>query len=68
MKKFEIRQCKNPRWSNDAKTAVEVEVEWKHMRGALMPFTANKDDSTEHGRKLFDRIVAGEFGEIAEKG
>ena len=31
-----------------------------------MPFTATPDDSEAHGRELFERALAGEFGEIAE--
>jgi hypothetical protein len=61
-----ILKCKNPTWANAEHTAIEVQVEWQQMKGLLMPFTASSSDTAAHGLDLFNRLVSGEFGLIAE--
>ena len=52
----------NPRYANPEKTAMDCEV----VFGAPVPFSANRDDTEEHGRAIFAACVAGEHGEVAE--
>lgn len=59
-----ITDARNPKWANAAHSAVDLEVE--HAQYGWIPFTASPDDSEDHGRDLFSRAVAGEFGPIAE--
>lgn len=51
-------------WGNTEHTAISLSVE--HSRYGVIPFGATQDDPEPHGRDLFARAVAGEFGPIAE--
>lgn len=42
-----------------------IDLEINHPHYGWVPFTASPDDVEEHGRDLYARAVAGEFGEIA---
>ena len=62
---------RNPKWHNREHTMIECEVDWQddydHVDG-LHPFVAYENDHYDHGRNLFQRLTAGEFGRIAEYG
>lgn len=55
----------DPVWGNAEKTQIELTVKFEHLEQEV-PFTASKTDSAEHGRELFLRAQAGDFGEIKE--
>lgn len=52
-----------PQWATAEQTAINLTVEFENL-GSL-PFTAKQDDSEAHGRELFARAAAGEFGAVA---
>jgi hypothetical protein len=54
-----------PKWANAEKTIIDCVVLFNDI-GEEVPFTANPNDCTEHGREIFARCAAGEFGEIGE--
>lgn len=54
----------SPRWANRSQTLIDLVVRFEEIDEDL-PFTANPNDSEAHGRDIFSRAVAGEFGEIA---
>jgi len=54
----------NPRYANAARTAIDVIVFFPHLKDPV-PFTAAQDDTEEHGREIFNRAIAGDFGAIA---
>ena len=56
---------KDPIWGNAEKNQIELTVKFVHLEQEV-PFTASKTDSAEHGRELFLRAQAGDFGEIKE--
>ncbi len=56
--------AKNPRWANPQKTIVDLNV--SHPVFGEIPFTANPEDMEPHGRELFARAAAGEFGPVAD--
>lgn len=60
------------RWHDRAHTMVECVIDWKghikHMPEGEHPFIAWRDDLYDHGREIFERAIAGEFGRIAEWG
>lgn len=58
-----ILAAKNPYWSNIDQTSIDCEIE--HSVYGWIPFTASKDDSEQHGRELFERLVKDEFGPVA---
>lgn len=54
----------NPRFVNAENTQIDLIV--NHPVFGEIPFTASPDDVEEHGRDLFARAVAGEFGPVAD--
>lgn len=59
--------AQNPQWGNAEHTIIEVEAKWEHLENeGYLPFLANPNDIEAHGVDLYNRCVAGEFGEIAE--
>ncbi len=57
----EINSCQ---WANAAHT--QITLLGTHPEFGEIPFTADSNDSEAHGRDLFARAVAGEFGAVAE--
>jgi hypothetical protein len=55
----------NPKWGNRDRTAVDIVVRFEGIDEDL-PFTANVNDTTDYGRDLYAKAVAGEFGVISE--
>jgi hypothetical protein len=59
-----MMQAKNPKFVNAGKTLIDLIV--THPIFGEIPFTASPDDVEDHGRDLFARAVAGEFGPVAD--
>lgn len=53
----------SPKWVNRSQTLIDLVVRFEEIDEDL-PFTANSNDSEAHGRDIFSRAVAGEFGEV----
>jgi hypothetical protein len=54
----------NLKWANQEHTLIDCEVTFKTI--GTVPFTADPNDTEEHGRDIFARAKAGEFGTVAE--
>lgn len=54
----------DPLWANSSQTAINVTVKFDHLPVAV-PFTAADDPTCTHAAEIFQRAVAGDFGEIA---
>ncbi|MGO4003741.1 tail fiber assembly protein [Pseudomonas fluorescens] len=54
----------NPQWANAEHSAINLLLVTETL--ASMPFTATPDDSTNYGPEIYQRAVAGDFGEIAD--
>ena len=61
---FTLQYAKNPVYNNEEETAILLTVKWEEFVEE-MPFGACSYDSEPHGRDLFNRAKAGEFGEVA---
>lgn len=62
---FTLQYAKNPAWNNESGHEIFVIVKWEEF-SEEMPFTASDYEwDTPHGKDVFIRAVAGEFGEIA---
>lgn len=55
----------NARWSNRSHTTIDLIVRFEEI-GEEIPFTASPNDCEEHGRVIFARATAGEFGPVAQ--
>lgn len=53
-----------PRWSAADHSTIDLDIEYEHI-GKPSSTTASPFDTEAHGRQLFQRALAGEFGEIA---
>jgi hypothetical protein len=64
MKYSAVKNCK---WANAEHSSIECEVNFSDVNSEeWSPFGANPNDHYEHGREIFAKAVAGEFGEVAE--
>ena len=64
MKYSAVRNCK---WATEDHSSIECEVFFDDINSEeWSPFGANPTDHYEHGREIFAKAVAGEFGEVAE--
>jgi hypothetical protein len=61
-----LTSLKNPVWANAEHTMIDCVITTSQFSDEELPFTASAADCEPHGRVLFERIVAGEFGPIAE--
>ena len=52
------------RYANAGRTAIDCFVAFDKFASPL-PFTASPDDSEAHGREIFAKAVAGQFGAVA---
>lgn len=60
---FQYGEVKNPIWANEEKTAIDCLV-FSVRYGCDLPFTADMNDIEPHGREIFQRAAAGEFGTV----
>ena len=65
---MKISNINSPRYSNAESTAITVnlDIESPTLTKSNIPFTATPDDTTDYGPDIYQRALAGEFGEIAE--
>jgi hypothetical protein len=61
---FTVVSVTSPVYASADGSKIDCTVEFAGLERAI-PFTANANDTTEHGRALHTRLVAGEFGTIA---
>ena len=52
------------RFSSQDGQSIDCSVKFDHL-GSEVPFTASKNDPENHGRSMYDDLVAGKYGEIA---
>ena len=62
----QLTSVRAPRWGNPEHTFIECDITTSQFGAEVLPFTARPDDVEPHGRELFQKIVAGEYGPIAE--
>jgi hypothetical protein len=62
--KMNYTSVKNPKWTSDERTSIECIVNFENI--GEVPFAATPDDQHDHTTEIYNRCVAGEFGEIAE--
>jgi hypothetical protein len=56
----------NPRWANPDHTMIDCGITTSQFGDEILPFTASPADPEPHGRKIFEDLVAGQYGPIAE--
>lgn len=61
-----VNSAKNPKWANYGKRSIDLEVDFNELDEEYVPFNADPNDIVSWGPDLYNRAIAGEFGEIAE--
>ena len=61
---FTLQYAKDPIWDNAEGTCIKLTVKFVEFNEEL-PFGATSYDTELHGRDIFNRAKAGEFGAIA---
>ena len=61
-----LTSLKSPIWADAEHTMIDCVITTSQFGDEELPFTASLNDVENHGRVLFERIFAGEFGSIAE--
>lgn len=56
----------NATWADEEQTMIDCNITISQFGDEVLPFTASKNDVELHGRQIFDLIVSGEYGDIAE--
>lgn len=65
MPSIKLTYAKNPKWINAEHSRIDLIAKFEHINYEV-PFTADPNDSAAHGRNIFTRAAAGEFGPVAE--
>lgn len=60
-----ILSAQNPKWLDVEHTTINLEIQFEHLSD-LVVFTASTIDIEPHGRLIFERAAAGEYGEVVE--
>lgn len=58
-----VRSAREPKFTSPDGNAIDLMIEVDHVTGEI-PFSARADDPHAHGRELFRRARAGEFGPV----
>ena len=56
----------NPQWANESFTSINCNITTSQFGDEVLPFTADQNDVAAHGRAIFQDLVAGKYGPIAE--
>jgi len=62
---MEYTTVKNLKWADEEKNSVFCDVDFADLPEEFVPFRASQNDVEPHGREIFARCVAGDFGPIA---
>jgi len=71
-----LLNIKNPKWNiikdeddNEISRVIDCECQWSHLGDETqewLTFTANPNDTEEHGKQLYQDLIDGKHGEIAD--
>lgn len=55
---------RNPKWADESHSSIDCLIKTNTLLDEI-PFTASLNDPEPHGREIFAKCIAGDFGEIA---
>lgn len=61
-----LTSLQNPRWVDVNQTTIDCDITIDQFGDEVLPFTANPNDPEPHGREIYAKLIAGEYGPIAE--
>jgi hypothetical protein len=62
----QLTSLNNPIWADADHTMINCEITTSQFGDEVLLFTASPSDCEAHGRAIFDDIVSGKYGDIAE--
>lgn len=60
---IKVEFAKNPVFSSEDKSAIDLIVKFEHL-DTEVPFTASPNDPAIHGKDIYERAKAGEWGQV----
>jgi len=60
-----VKSATLPKYVTADSVVIELQVVFEEFGDTVLPFGATADDVEQHGRELYARALAGEFGTIA---
>ncbi len=61
-----LTSVRNPRWVDAEHSKIDCEITTSQFGDEVLPFTANPNDVEAHGRAIFQDLVDGKYGPVAE--
>lgn len=61
-----LTSLKNPVWANAEHTMIDCVITTSQFGDEELPFTSAANDVEPHGRAIFEALVNGQWGAIAE--
>tara|TARA_R100000773_G_C4192321_1_gene97787 strand:- start:9 stop:272 length:264 start_codon:yes stop_codon:yes gene_type:complete len=65
--------AKNPVWANEEQTLIQLDCKFSHYstlgiteNDGYLPFMANPNDIEAHGRQIFEKAKAGDYGTVGD--
>ena len=59
-------EVRNPKWLNPEHTRLNCEVNFSHLPEDWVLFTAVPSGDLKHTHEIFEKCVAGEFGDVVQ--
>jgi hypothetical protein len=56
----------NPIWANEEHTLIDCQITTSQFGDEILPFTASLSDVELHGKVIFNDLISGKYGPIAE--
>ena len=63
---YTISAARNPKWANDDKNMIDLEVNFSELPETWLAFTASPTDTVTHSRTLYSNAVNGDYGTVAD--
>jgi len=60
-----VNAARNPKWADKEQTSIDLEVDFDELDEEYVEFNAHPNDIVSWGPDLYNRAIAGEFGDIA---
>ena len=64
---FTITAARNPQWVDSDHNRIDLEVNFEEIEEEWLSYTAAPDDVCEHSRTLYNKAVAGDYGQVSNE-
>ena len=64
---FTITAARNPQWVDSDHNRIDLEVNFEEIEEEWLSYTAAPDDVCEHSSTLYNKAVAGDYGQVSDE-